>query len=198
MDSNEWNKIIGGLLGTVLFVLVVHTLAQAVYEAPEPEKPAYTVASAEPPAPPPAAPKGGAAAPAAGQAATAAPAAAAASTLPDFATAIPAADAMAGAMVAERCMVCHDMAKDGMNKIGPLLYGVVGRMRASFAGFDYSAAMKAKGGTWTYAELFQFLEKPLTYIPGTKMTFAGLPRAQDRLNLIAYMRMQADTPAPLP
>jgi len=198
MDSNEWNKIIGGLLGTVLFVLVVHVFAQAIYAAPVPEKPAFTVASVEPPAPPPppAATKAGAAAPAAGAAATAAPAAAA--TLPDFATAIPAADAMAGAMVAERCMVCHDMAKDGMNKIRPLLYGAVGRMRASFAGFDYSAAMKAKGGTWTYAELFQFLQAPLTYIPGTKMTFAGLPRAQDRLNLIAYMRMQADTPAPLP
>ena len=105
---------------------------------------------------------------------------------------------MAGAAVAERCMVCHDTAKDGMNKIGPLLYGVVGRKRASFPGFDYSQAMKDRTGNWTYAELFQFLEKPLTYIPGTKMTFAGLPRAQDRLNLIAYLRMQADTPAPLP
>jgi cytochrome c len=197
MDSNEWNKIIGGLLGTVLFVLVVHVFAQAIYAAPVPEKPAFAVASAAPPAPTPA-PAPAAGAPASAAPAAAAAAAAPASTLPDFATALPAADAMAGSMVAERCMVCHDMAKDGTNKIGPLLYGVVGRMRASFAGFDYSAAMKAKGGTWTYAELFQFLEKPLTYIPGTKMTFAGLPRAQDRLNLIAYMRMQADTPAPLP
>jgi cytochrome c len=202
MDSHEWNKIIGGLLGTVLFVLVVHALAQAIYAAPEPETPAFSVASAEPPAAPPtAAPAAAAGAPAAApsRAAPAAPAPApAADTLPDFAAAIPAADAMVGEMVAERCMVCHDMTKDGMNKIGPLLYGVVGRARASFAGFDYSAAMKDKGGTWSYAELFQFLRAPLTYIPGTKMTFAGLPRAQDRLNVIAYLRMQADTPAPLP
>jgi len=196
MDSNEWNKIIGGLLGTVLFVLVVHVIAQAIYAAPVPEKPAFAVATAAPPPPAPAPGQTASAAPAAPAAAAAA--APPASTLPDFATALPAADAMAGAMVAERCMVCHDMTKDGMNKIGPLLYGVVGRMRASFPGFDYSAAMKMKGGTWTYAELFQFLQAPLTYIPGTKMTFAGLPRTQDRLNLIAYMRMQADTPAPLP
>lgn len=195
MDSHEWNKIIGGLLATVLFVLVVHVFAQAIYAAPEPETPAYSVASTESPAAP--------APPAAtGQTAAAAPAPATAApatdALPDFAAAIPAADAMVGETVAERCMVCHDMNKDGTNKIGPLLYGVVGRARASVAGFDYSAAFKEKGGTWTYAELFQFLRAPLTYIPGTKMTFAGLPRAQDRLNLIAYLRMQADTPAPLP
>jgi cytochrome c len=203
MDSHEWNKIIGGILGTVLFVLAVHAIAQAIYAAPEPEKPAFAVASAQPSAPASPAP---AQAAAPGQTASATPAAPAAAPppaapaeeVPDFATAIPAADAMAGEMVAERCMVCHDTAKDGTNKIGPLLYGVVGRGRASFPGFDYSAAMKAKGGTWTYAELYQFLRAPLTYIPGTKMTFAGLPRTQDRLNLIAYLRMQADTPAPLP
>jgi len=193
MDSNEWNKVIGGILGTVLFVLVVHIISQAIYARPEPEKPAFAVATAAPPAPAP-----GASAPAPAGAAPAAASAPAADSLPDFATAIPAADAMAGASVAERCMVCHDISKDGMNKIGPLLYGVVGRMKASFPGFDYSAAMKGKGGNWTYAELFQFLQAPLMYIPGTKMTFAGLPRASDRLNLIAYLRMQADTPAPLP
>ena len=198
MDSQEINKILGGVLATVLFVLVVHVISQAIYAAPEPEKPAFQVATAAPPAA--AAPAPAAAAPAAGAPAAAAPAPAAPPPveLPDFATAIPAADAMAGAAVAERCMVCHDTAKDGMNKIGPLLYGVVGRKRASFAGFDYSPAMKDKGGDWTYAELFRFLEKPLAYIPGTKMAFAGLPRAQDRLNVIAYLRMQADTPAPLP
>ena len=79
-----------------------------------------------------------------------------------------------------------------------MLYGVVGRKRASFPGFEYSQAMKDKGGDWTYAEIFQFIEKPLQYIPGTKMGFAGLPRVSDRVNLIAYLRMQADTPAPLP
>jgi cytochrome c len=187
MDSFELNKIAGAVLGTALFVTVIHAVSQEIYAAPEPAKPVFASAEA------PAAPAAGA--PAAGAAPAAAPAA---QELPDFATAIPAADAMAGAMVAERCMVCHDINKDGMNKIGPLLYGVVGRPRASHPGFDYSMAMKEKGGNWGYAELFQFLRAPLTVIPGTKMTFAGLPRAQDRLNLIAYLRMQADTPAPLP
>ena len=58
--------------------------------------------------------------------------------------------------------------------------------------------MKAKGGTWTYDELFKFLKSPSAYIPGTKMSFAGLPRAKDRINLIAYLRTNADTPAPIP
>ena len=118
--------------------------------------------------------------------------------LPDFASAIPAADAAAGKEVAQRCEQCHDMSKGGPNKIGPNLYGIIGRARASHAGFSYSAAMTGKGGTWTYEELFRFLHSPARYIPGTKMTFIGLPRAQDRLNLLAFMRSWADSPPPLP
>jgi cytochrome c len=107
------------------------------------------------------------------------------------------ADAMAGATIAERCAACHDWTKGGPNKIGPNLYGVVGRPKASHPGFDYSAAVKAKGGAWNYAELFNFLRQPAAFAPGTKMSFAGLPRAADRLNVIAFLRMQADSPAPL-
>jgi cytochrome c len=185
MDSYEFNKIAGGVLATALFVVGIRAIGEEIYKEAEPERPAIEVASAAPPAGAPAS-------------AGAAPAAAPPAEMPDFAAAIPAADAMAGETVAERCMVCHDIGKDGMNKIGPVLYGVVGRAKASFAGFDYSAAMKEKGGNWTYAELYQFLQAPLTNTPGTKMTFAGIPRAQDRLNLIAYLRNQADSPAPLP
>jgi len=181
MDSHEWNKVIGSILGTVLFVLIVHVASQAIYAAPHPDKPGFVIATAEAPPPP--------------QAEKAAPPAEAA---PDFAVAIPAADAMAGAMVAERCAVCHDWSKDGPNKIGPNLYGVVGRPRGSHPGFDYSPGMKMKPGEWSYADLYEFLRQPMTFVPGTKMTFAGLPRAQDRLNVIAFLRMQADSPAPLP
>lgn len=181
MDSFEWNKIIGAALATILFVMVVHIGSQAVYYTPPPGKPGYVVpgvqAKSEAPAP--------AAAPAA-------------EPPPDFATAIPAADAMAGEMIAERCAACHDWTKGGPNKIGPNLYGVVGRARASHPGFEYSPAMKAKMGEWTYEDLFTFLRQPATFVPGTKMTFAGLPKAQDRLNVIAFLRMQADSPAPLP
>ena len=176
-------RIMGGVLGAILFVVAVHIASQAIYYAPPPAKPAYVVPGVA----------------AKAEASTPAPAAApAAEATPDFATAIPAADAMAGASIAERCGACHDWSKGGPNKIGPNLYGVVGRPKASHPGFDYSAPMKAKGGNWTYAELFNFLRQPAAFVPGTKMSFAGLPRAADRLNVIAFLRMQADSPAPLP
>ena len=181
MDSFEWTKIFGSVLGTVLFVVAVHILSQGLYYAPPPAKPAYIVPGV-----------------AAEEAAPQTAAAQAAEALPDFAAAIPKADVMAGAMIAERCGACHDWTKGGPNKIGPNLYGVVGRPRASHPGFEYSAAMKAKGGTWTYEDLFNFLRQPAVFVPGTKMSFAGLPRPQDRLNVIAFLRMQADMPAPLP
>ena len=181
MDSFEWNKIIGATLATILFVMAVHISSQAVIYAPPPSKPGYVVPGVE------------------AKQETPAPAAApAAEEIPNWAMVIPAADAMAGEMIAERCGACHDWTKGGPNKIGPNLYGVVGRMRASAPGFEYSPAMKMKGGAWTYDELFQFLRQPASFVPGTKMTFAGLPKPQDRVNVIAFLRMQADMPAPLP
>jgi len=180
MDFHEWNKIIGAVLGTVLFILVVRAAGEAIYFAEEPEVPAIVVAGTEtaPSEPSAAAPP--------------------AESLPDFAAAIPAADAMQGAMLAERCAVCHDWTKGGPTMIGPNLYGVVGRPKAMAAGFDYSPALREKGGNWTYPELYSFLQQPGVYAPGNKMAFAGLPRTQDRLNLIAFLRMQADAPAELP
>ncbi|HWC63153.1 MAG TPA: hypothetical protein VG501_05985, partial [Rhizomicrobium sp.] len=83
-------------------------------------------------------------------------------------------------------------------KIGPPLFGVVDRPRASVAGFDYSSAMKSKGGNWTYDELFKFIKSPGIYVPGTKMSFAGISRSEDRINLIAFLRTNADSPAPIP
>jgi cytochrome c len=174
-------RILGSVLGAILFVVAVHIASQFIYAAPAPSKAAYVVPGVPAPA----------------QAAAAAPAPAA-EAVPDFATVLPMADAMAGEAIAERCGACHDWSKGGPNKIGPNLYGVVGGPKASHPGFDYSAAMKAKGGNWSYAELFNFLRQPAAFAPGTKMSFAGLPRAQERLNVIAFLRMQADTPAPLP
>jgi len=182
MDSFEWNKIIGSVLGCLLFIVAVNLISEMIYSAPPPAKPGYVVPGVI----------------ASTGSAEAATTAVAGEAMPDFATAIPMANSMNGAMIAERCAACHDWTKGGPNKIGPNLFGVVGRPRASHPGFDYSPAMKAKGGNWSYADLFQFLKQPQVFIPGTKMTFGGLPRPQDRLDVIAFLRMQADMPAPLP
>lgn len=182
MDSWEWNKIAGAVLGTLIFVIVVGIIADAVYEVRPPAKPGYVVEGVKTET----------------ASAPAKPAAPVEEALPDFAKAIPAADTADGQKIAQRCAQCHDWSKGGPDKIGPNLYGVLDRPRASHPGYSYSSAMKAKGGTWTYAELFQFLKSPPTYIPGTKMTFAGLSSEQQRLDLIAYIRTWADSPAPLP
>ena len=179
MDSFEWNKIIGAVLGTAIFIFVVRQAAEVIYEPEQPAKPGYIVEGVvESGAGPAAAPV--------------------AEVMPDWGTVLPAADVAAGKTVSVKCEQCHDLSKGGPNKIGPNLYDVVGRARATHPGFDYSGAMKAKGGNWTYDELFKFLKSPGSYIPGTKMTFAGLPHEQDRINLIAYLRSNADSPVAIP
>jgi cytochrome c len=118
--------------------------------------------------------------------------------MPDWGTVLPAADVAAGKATSAKCEACHDLSSAKVNKIGPALYGVVGRARATVAGFDYSGAMKAKGGEWSYDELFKFIKSPQAYITGTKMSFAGVSRAQDRIDLIAFLRSNADSPAAIP
>lgn len=179
MDSWEWNKIAGAVLGTLLFILVVKFVAAAIYETPLPKKPGYAVEV-----------------PQEAQSQTAA--APVAEPLPDFGAVLPAADANHGKDVAGRCQQCHDLSKGGPNKIGPNLWGVVDRPRASHPGFSYSSAMSASHDPWTYDKLFVFLKAPGLTVPGTKMSFAGLRSSQDRLDLLAYLRTLNDTPAPLP
>jgi len=179
MDSFEWNKIAGAVLGTLIFIFVIRLVAEAIYEPEVPTKPGYAVQGVVE---------------AAGSAATAP----VEEVIPDWGTVLPAADVAAGKTVSVKCEQCHDTSSAKTNKIGPALYGVVGRPRASVAGFDYSSAMKAKGGTWTYDEIFKFTKSPGAYIPGTKMSFAGLSRAEDRINLIAFLRTNADSPAAIP
>ncbi len=179
MDSFEWNKIIGAVLGTAIFIFVVRQAAEVIYEPEQPAKPGYVVEGMTETA---------------GSAATAP----VAEVVPDWGTVLAAADVAAGKSVSVRCEQCHDLSKGGPNKIGPNLYDVVDRDRATHAGFDYSGAMKAKGGKWTYDELFKYLKSPQSYVPGTKMSFAGLSREQERVNLIAYLRSDADSPAAIP
>jgi len=180
MDSFEWNKIIGAVLGTAIFIFVVRLVAEHVYEPEKPAKPGYVVEGVVETAA-----GGGAAAPAE-------------ETMPDWGTVLPTADAAAGKTISTKCEQCHDLSKGGPNKIGPNLFGVVDRARASHEGFAYSSAMKGKPGNWTYDELFKFIKAPGVDIPGTKMSFAGLRSEKDRINLIAYLRSNADAAAAIP
>jgi cytochrome c len=103
-----------------------------------------------------------------------------------------------GAKIAKsRCGACHDFTKGGPNKVGPNLHGIIGRARATHEGYSYSSAMKAKGGTWTYDDLFVYLKKPSAFVKGTKMTF-NLPKPQDRADVIAYLRTITENAPPLP
>ena len=133
-----------------------------------------------------------AAASAAAGAATAAPAA-------DFKTLLASADPAAGEKVFGKCKACHNTEKGGANQVGPNLWGVVGRPIAQHEGFSYSQALSSHaGGTWTYDELNSYLTSPKAWAPGTKMTFAGLSKPEERANVIAYLRTRSDSPPPLP
>ena len=180
MDSFEWNKIIGAVLGTVMFIFVIRLVAEKIYEPEKPEKPGYVVEGVAETAA-----GGGAAAPVE-------------EAMPDWGTVLASADVAAGKATSTKCEQCHDLSKGGPNKIGPNLFGVVDRPRASHEGFAYSGAMKGKPGNWTYDELFKFVKAPGVMMPGTKMSFAGLRSEKDRINLIAYLRSNADAPAAIP
>ncbi len=96
-------------------------------------------------------------------------------------------DAKAGEKAFVQCKACHSVIA-GQNRIGPSLAGVVGRKSASVAGFSYSAAMKAKGVSWTDANLDTYLAMPAVYVKGTKMAFAGIADANKRKDVIAYLK----------
>jgi cytochrome c len=103
-----------------------------------------------------------------------------------------------GTEIAKQCELCHNFGKGQGAKIGPDLYGVVGRPVASEAGFNYSPGLKAKGGTWTFDALNTWLTNPRADVPGTLMTFAGIPSEKQRAEVIAYLNSNSDKPLPLP
>ena len=178
MDSFELNKILGAILGTCLILLVTSFTAAALFAPVMPEKPGFLIAAKEES-------HGGegkeAAAPS-----------------EPIEKLLQTASVEKGAGAAKKCAACHTFEKGGPNRVGPNLWGVVDRDRATEPGFNYSAAMKAKGGKWTYDELNKFIANPKGYINGTAMGFAGIPKDSERADVIDYLHTLADTPVPLP
>ena len=176
MNSFELNKILGALLGCVLITLSLNIAAGALFAPEKPAKPGYAIAVKE---------TGG------NKAGPAEPS-------QPIEVLLASASAEKGAAAAKQCAACHTFEKGGPNRVGPNLYDIVGHERGTGRGFNFSAAMKAKGGAWTFDELNKFLKDPRGYIPGTNMTFAGLSRDSQRADVIEYLRQQSEKPVVVP
>jgi cytochrome c len=176
MDANVYrvNKILGLLLGTALFVQAVRIIDEN-----------FTNSAA----------KTASEAGAKGEPAAAAGGAAGGSPIDAL---LASASPERGAQIAKQCQACHNFEEGQGPKIGPDLYGVVGRKIASTPGYNYSAALKSKNGTWDFNTLSTWLTKPSAYAPGTMMTFAGLTSDKQRADVIAYLDTLSKNPVPLP
>lgn len=182
MSNLTFNKIAGAGLATALAIVGLREVSTGLFNVGAPEKPGYVIEATV---------EGG------GEAA-------AAEVMPDFGTVIPVADIQAGQAVFAKCQSCHNVAQGGANGIGPNLWGIVGHKPGGHAGYAYSTAMTefgAKQPVWDDLHLYEYLRAPQKYIPGTKMSFVGLKKSEDRVNIIAYLRAQGATlplPAPNP
>ncbi len=170
------NKIIVSIIFAVILILGINKITDSIYFVEKPKKSAYQVANVI---------------------------ASASTTTSEGTESInimalfSSTSAAEGAKVFKKCAACHSITQGGKNKIGPALWGVIGRQVGSIADYKYSKAMGAHGKIWSFEEMDGFLIKPKDWIKGTKMSFAGLKNAKDRAAVILYMNENSDNPLPL-
>lgn len=180
MDSFELNKIFGAVCLSLLAIMSLSNLAGILYHVDEPEQPGFLIEVAE-------ASTGGADVEEVAEE-------------PSIAVLLASADAAKGERVFKKCGACHTVDNGGPNKVGPNLWNLVDRKPGVVDGFKYSSGMTAFGETavWDYENLDGFLKKPKDHVKGTSMSFGGIKKADQRADLIQYLRGNADSPAPLP
>ena len=180
MDSMDVNKAVAAVLVAGIAFFVTGLIGDNLIYETTPAKTAFSIQGVQP-----AASSGGAATP---------------EQLPPIAPLLASANLAQGKQFVDTiCAACHSFDKGGKPIVGPNLYGVVGGPHDHEAGFDYSSALeKFKGQPWTFDALNHWLDNPAEYAPGTRMTFAGIPQAQLRADVIDYLDSLADHPVPLP
>ena len=172
------NKIITSIVIVVFIVISINKIADVIYSVEKPEKSAYQVASVTTVA----------------SNTSVETNSEAGNIMALFAS----TSAVEGAKIFKKCSACHSIAEGGANKIGPALWGVLGRKAGSVPGYKYSKALTAHGKVWSFAEMNSFLIKPQSYIKGTKMAYAGLKNEKDRASVILYLNSKSDNPLPKP
>jgi cytochrome c len=179
MDNMEINKGVAAVLVAGIAFFLAGLLGMNLVSEQPPERPAIAIQGA----------------PAAGTATAALKPV----KLPPIAPLLAKADVTTGeATIKKLCTTCHTFNESGKAGIGPNLYGVVGAPHGHMRGFDYSEGMKAKTGPWTFDELNEWLHKPSSYVPGTRMSFAGITNDQERADVIDYLHTLSHNPVPLP
>ena len=174
------NKIIVSIVFAIILVLGINKVSDVIFYVEKPEKSAYQVASV-----------------ASDTETTSTEESSTSSESGDIMALFASVSAAEGAKVFKKCAACHSIAEGGANKIGPALWGVIGRKSGSVADYKYSKALAAHGKNWSFEEMNGFLIKPKDWIKGTKMSFAGLKNAKDRASVILYMNENSSNPLPI-